>query len=66
MVDGGGLLQEIVERPPHHVVEVCEYCGIVKQRHGDCQVLVDVGDIVQVLVPHLTGRCPRMCATDHH
>ncbi len=58
-VDGGGLLQEIVERPPHHALRVGERRGVVEDvlRYG--QVLVHVGDVVHVLVPHLAGGCPR-------
>ena len=58
LVNGGGLLQEVVERPPHHALRVGERCGIVEEilRYG--QVLVHVGDIVHVLVPHLAGGRP--------
>ena len=57
-VDGGGLLQEVVERPSHHALRVGERRGVVEEilRYG--QVLVHVGDVVHVLVPHLAGGRP--------
>ena len=58
LVNGSGLLQEVVERPPHHALRVGERCGVVEEilRYG--QVLVHVGDVVHVLVPHLAGGRP--------
>ncbi len=57
-VDGGGLLQEVVERPPHHTLRVGERRGVVEEILRDGQVLVHIGDVVHVLVPHLAGGCP--------
>ena len=58
-VDGGGLLQEVVEWPPHHALGVSEHRCIVEKvlRYG--QVLVHVSNIVHILVPYLAGRRPR-------
>ena len=59
LVNGGGLLQEVVERTAHHTIGIGERRGIVEQvlRHG--QILVHIGNIVHILVPHLAGGRPR-------
>ena len=58
LVDGGGLLQEVVERPPHHALRIGERRGVVEEVLRYRQVFVHIGDTVHILVPHLACGSP--------
>ena len=57
-IQRGSLLQEVVERPTLRTLKDGKYRSVPKQilRYGE--VLIYVGNVVHVLVPHLTCRCP--------
>ena len=54
-----GLLHEVVVGPSDDAVVARKHGGGIEAESRDSEIFIHVGDVIQILVPHLAGGSPR-------